>query len=357
MTRHAAHTSPARPALACSMALFIAALAAACGDGGQQGDAVMQSEDGTFVVRHQADARWKGDVAQQEMEAVLERLPKIDLIYAHNDPMAKGAAQACRQKGRTDVRIIGVDGLPGDGHGQQLVRDGVIDATFAYPTCGAEAIDLALLACSGIDVPKRIELGTVEYTKAAIAAGGRRVTSPGEFMLANLRQQHGDVLTTEPMTDVVFRIGMAQCTDDEPWRVQMGKDLEAAAARYPQIEYHYRSANDDVETQRGIVRDFIAQNFNAILISPKESRSLAAACQEAVAAGIKVIVIDRELGGEDGGFTCFIGGDNVAIGRAAGAHARTLLPAGGVIVELQGLMTSSPAQERHAGFAEALGLK
>lgn len=356
MTRR--HQSPfANPLL-----LIVAALGAACGDSvadaaGGGADGVMQNDDGTFVVRHQADARWKGDVAQREMEAVLERLPEIDLIYAHNDPMAKGAALACRQQGREGITIIGVDGLPGDGHGQQLVRDGLIDATFAYPTCGAEAIDLALLACSGIDLPKRIPLGTIEYTKASIAAGGRRITSPGAFVLANLRQQHAGVLSTEPQIDVVFRIGMSQCTDDEPWRLQMGRDLEAAAKRYPQIEYHYRAANDDVEVQRGIVRDFIAQNFNAILISPKESLALAAVCKEAVDAGIKVIVIDRELGGEDDGFTCFIGGDNTAIGRAAGAYARTRLGDGGVIVELQGLMTSSPAQERHRGFAEALGLK
>ena len=31
--------------------------------------------------------------------------------------------------------------------------------------------------------------------------------------------------------------------------------------------------------------------------------------------------------------------------------------AGGAIVELEGLMTSSPARERHDGFAEALGLQ
>lgn len=339
---------------ACSSLAALAALAA-CNGGAP--DAVLQSPDGRFRVLHQADLRWKGDLAQTETEAALERLPEIDVIYAHNDPMARGAAEACRQKGRESVRIVGVDGLPGEG--RAYVENGLLDATFSYPTCGAEAIDLALLACSGVSgLPKDIRLGTRKFTRANVAAGGAPITSPGDIVMANLRTQHGAVLTTEPTIDVLFRVGMAQCTDDEPWRVQMGKDLRAAADRYPQIELMYRSAADDTEKQRGIVRDFITQQVNAILISPKESKALAAVCREAVDAGIHVIVIDRELGGTADDYTCFIGGDNTRIGRAAGEHVRALLgDAGGAIVELQGLMTSSPAQERHAGFVEALGLK
>jgi len=147
---------------------------------------------------------------------------------------------------------------------------------------------------------------------------------------------------------------MAQCTDGEPWRVAMREELTAAAARYPQIQFEYRAADNDAEKQRSIVRDFVAQGFHAILVSPKESLALAAPCKEAIAAGIKVVVLDRELGSDD--YTCFVGGDNGKIGEAAGAQIRAMLPTGGTIVELQGLMTSSPAQERHDGFAKALGL-
>jgi len=340
-----------------SIALFALAISfVACGGNGEP-DAIMQNPEGTVRVVHQADMLWKGDLAQTEMEAVLERLPEIDVIYAHNDAMAHGAAQACKQKGRAGIKIIGVDGLAGEG--RKYVEDGLLDATFEYSTCGAEAIDLALLACSGVQgLPPRIKVGTRLFTKANLAAGGAAILSPGAFVMANLRTQHAKILTTTPMIDVVFRVGMAQCTDDEPWRVAMGKDIRAAAARYPQIELIYRSADDDVEKQRGIVRDFIAQNVNAILISPKESLALVAVCKEAMTAGIKVIVLDRELGGEADSQTCFIGGDNEQIGREVGRYITKLLGSkGGTIVELQGLMTSSPAQERHAGFARELGLR
>ncbi|MBP8301965.1 MAG: substrate-binding domain-containing protein [Planctomycetes bacterium] len=333
-----------------AIALPLLACLSSCGG---KGHTLLQNADGKIRVIHIADAKWKQENARTEMESILERFPQIDLVYAHNDPMAFGAAMACKQKGRTGIRFVGVDGLASEG--RKYVADGAIDATFEYPTGAETAIDLALLACSGVEVPKRVVLGTRTYTKANLAAGGEAAPSPGEFVVANLHHQHGDVLTTKPTTDVVFRIGMAQCTDGEPWRVAMREQLIAAAKRYPQVQFDYRAADDDTEKQRGIVRDFITQNYNAILVSPKESLALVAVAKEALGKGIKVIVLDRELGSDD--YTAFVGGDNLAIGKAAGTAIGQLLPNGGTIVELQGLMTSSPAQERHNGFVEALGLK
>ena len=140
---------------------------------GGDGSVVAQNADGTLRVAHAADARWKQELAHQEMEAALEHLPRIDLVYAHNDPMAAGAAQACKAKGRTGIKFVGVDGLRGEG--QKYVADGLLDATLEYPTGAAAAIDMALLACSGIAPPRRIVLGTRIYTKATLAKGGTLV--------------------------------------------------------------------------------------------------------------------------------------------------------------------------------------
>ncbi len=97
------------------------------------------------------------------------------------------------------------------------------------------------------------------------------------------------------------------------------------------------------------------KGYDAILASPKESLALKEPCKEALKKGVHVVIIDRELGTDD--FSVFVGGDNHQIGRAVGDQIKLLLPDGGTIVEIQGLMTSSPAQERHRGFVEALGLE
>ena len=327
----------------------------ACGGGGP--DAVLQSKDGRYRVVQVAEADWKADQARAEAESAFERFGDgIDLVYAHNDDMAHGANAAAAQKGQEGVRFVGIDAVPTIG--REYLAAGTLDATIEYPTCAQEAIDLALLLCNGVPIApesRRLLLGTRIWTRQNQTRGGQPLPAPGDFAIKTLQRQHEAVLTTEPATDEIFKIGVAQCTDDEPWRQAMREDLIAAAARYPQVELDYRSADDDTERQRDLVREFVQQGCHAILVSPKESLALAAACKEALAAGVHVVVVDRELGTDD--YSVFVGGDNVQIGRAAAEQIKRLLPEGGTIFELQGLMTSSPAQERHRGFVEALGLE
>jgi ribose transport system substrate-binding protein len=57
----------------------------------------------------------------------------------------------------------------------QLLEDGVLDATFDYPTGGAEAIDVALKLLNGEEVPKKIILGTTMYTADNIDDGGEYI--------------------------------------------------------------------------------------------------------------------------------------------------------------------------------------
>ena len=149
-----------------------------------------------------------------------------------------------------------------------------------------------------------------------------------------------------------YTIGMSQCNLGEPWRVQMNADVEAAAAKHPEIKLIARDAQNKSETQQSQMREFIQQHVDLIIISPKESRPLTRPVEEAMDAGIPVIVLDRKIEGDK--FTCFIGGDNVKIGREAGKYMVKLLGGKGEIVELKGLGTSTPAKERHDGFMEGI---
>jgi ribose transport system substrate-binding protein len=52
------------------------------------------------------------------------------------------------------------------------VKQGILDATFQYPTGGAEAIQNALKILNHETVPKEITLGSRLFTKANVDAGG-----------------------------------------------------------------------------------------------------------------------------------------------------------------------------------------
>ena len=147
-------------------------------------------------------------------------------------------------------------------------------------------------------------------------------------------------------------IGMSQCNLGEPWRVQMNADVEAAAKEHPELKVIYKDAQNKSETQQAQVREFVDQGVDLIIISPKEAKPLTEPVRNAYQGGIPVIVLDRKVMGDD--YTCFIGADNVKIGREAGKFLVKILDGKGSIVELEGLMTSTPGQERHKGFIEGI---
>jgi ribose transport system substrate-binding protein len=149
-----------------------------------------------------------------------------------------------------------------------------------------------------------------------------------------------------------WTLGMSQCNLGEPWRQQMKKDIEEAAKQHPEISVIFKDAQNKTEQQQAQVREFISQGVDLIIISPKEAVPLTAPVAEAMNAGIPVIVLDRKIQGDK--YTCFIGGDNVLIGREAGKYMVKLLKGKGRVVELQGLKTSTPAGERHKGFMEGI---
>jgi len=117
-------------------------------------------------IVHDPVANWLREEAMAQMESALSAHDTIDLVYAHNDPMAVGAWLAARAKGREGtMKFVGIDGLPGLDGGKQAVTDGKLAATFVYPTGGREAIDIAVKILRGEQVPHRITLATERITK------------------------------------------------------------------------------------------------------------------------------------------------------------------------------------------------
>jgi len=120
---------------------------------------VVSLEKGITLINKAKDADWKQDLAYEITLNTLTKTPNVDLIYAHNDPMAYGAYLAVTDLKLTKKIIyIGIDAIPSEG--VRWVHDGIIDATFLYKTPGQEAIRQAVKALSGKKIEKRITLNT-----------------------------------------------------------------------------------------------------------------------------------------------------------------------------------------------------
>ncbi|RCX18773.1 monosaccharide ABC transporter substrate-binding protein (CUT2 family) [Anaerobacterium chartisolvens] len=72
----------------------------------------------------QQSGEWSKDKAMAVTENWLTKYPEIDAIVAHNDGMGLGAMNACVAAGRTEIKVVGIDG-------DTEALQGVIDGKYA----------------------------------------------------------------------------------------------------------------------------------------------------------------------------------------------------------------------------------
>ncbi len=97
-----------------------------------------------------------------DFSKVLDRMPKIDYVFAFNDNIALQAWEVAKRNGREKkIKFIGIDGLNDTNGGIQAVKDGKLTATILYPTGGSEAIKLAIKLANKEIVAKNNVLNTI----------------------------------------------------------------------------------------------------------------------------------------------------------------------------------------------------
>jgi ribose transport system substrate-binding protein len=125
---------------------------------------IIAQERGVKIVNSPQDGDWKQDLAYGIMTEALDAHVRIDLVYAHNDPMAYGAYLAARDVNReAGIAFLGIDGIPAEG--VKWVHEGILDATFLYKTPGQEGIRQAWRFLQGHPVEKRLMLPTLTIDK------------------------------------------------------------------------------------------------------------------------------------------------------------------------------------------------
>ena len=77
----------------------------------------------------------------EKLSQFLKADSNVQLIFAQNDRLAFSASKVCKNMElNKKIKIIGVDGLPGENGGIDLVEKRILEATILYPTGGEEAI-------------------------------------------------------------------------------------------------------------------------------------------------------------------------------------------------------------------------
>lgn len=115
----------------------------------------------------------------------------------------------------------------------------------------------------------------------------------------------------------------------------------------------------DTSAQIRIVEQMIVEQVNALVIAPADSKALVPVLKKAADAGIKVVNIDNRLDPavvrSKGLDIPFVGPDNRKGAQLVGDYlAKTSLKAGDQVGIIEGVSTTTNAQQRTAGFKAAM---
>ena len=164
----------------------------------------------------------------------------------------------------------------------------------------------------------------------------------------------GAVAQENPYGAPPWSIGFSQDTMDHPWRAYMVTSAESQAGKYSDLikEFIYTDAGGSNEKQIADVEDLISRGVDLIMMSPREAQALVPAVNAIKAAGIPLVVLDREVVGED--YNVFIGGNNLQIGEELGKYTLANAPKNFDYLELEGIPGATPTIQRHEGFTSQI---
>jgi len=95
-------------------------------------------------IINQVYGNWLKKDTEEQLAKIKNSLMNVDAVFAHNDQMASGSREVLNNLGLSkQIKVIGIDALPGQGGGLQMVAGKVLTASVLYPTGGKEAISTA----------------------------------------------------------------------------------------------------------------------------------------------------------------------------------------------------------------------
>ena len=286
---------------------------------------------------------WQRDKTEDKITEIIKGNNPFDVIFAQSDYMALGAYKAAKKYGLNNVRFVGVDGLPGENGGLELVKQGILQGTFTCPTGGKEAIDYAIdILKRKKEIPKKIILRSDKITSVNVDNYiEKQIDTPKVSYKKNLT------------------LGYAQLISESSWRDANAKSIKEAA-NDGGVNLDFIEAGTTQKDQIDTIRTLINKRVDVIAFSPVIQSGWDEVLKEAKNAGIPIILSDRTVNSDDALWSTFMGSDFEEEGRRA---AKWLIENINLvrkqknqvnIVELQGTIDATPEIDRSKGFKEGI---
>jgi ABC-type sugar transport system substrate-binding protein len=154
-----------------------------------------------------------------------------------------------------------------------------------------------------------------------------------------------------------YKVGFAQTESNNPWRLAQTASMQDEAKKRG-AQLVYTDAAGSAAKQVADVNSMIAQGVDFIFLAPREEKPLIPAVMAAKKAGIPVLLIDRSVdpslakAGQD--YLAFVGSNFIQEGQRVADWTIAKTGGKGKIIELEGTIGASPANDRKKGFDEVI---
>ena len=112
---------------------------------------------------------------------------------------------------------------------------------------------------------------------------------------------------------------------------------------------------DDRDQQIQVIENFMTRQVSSIVLAPLDSQAMVKPINNAVKAGVPVVVIDSDVKTDK--YVSFVATDNYKGGQLAGERMGQLLDGKGNVVLLRYAVGSASTEAREAGFLDVLKTK
>jgi len=176
----------------------------------------------------------------------------------------------------------------------------------------------------------------------------------GSALGAAVSESGFPVITHRPIV-----VGFSQIGSESEWRTANTASVQQSFKNDPDMQLIYSDAQQKQENQIQALRSFVARKVDVILFTALVETGYRPVLEEAKAAHIPVIMIDRDVAKEDRDLRLTIMGSNfVKEGEKSASWLADYMKKQGKddgtktinIVELQGTTGSAPAIDRYTGF-------
>lgn len=203
----------------------------------------------------------------------------------------------------------------------------------------AAAVAMSATACTSNPAESKTTAAPAE-TKAEETTAAE-ASSEGEKKEA---AADGDLIT----------VGYAQVGAESDWRTANTESFKSTFTEENGYKLIFDDAQQKQENQIKAIKSFIDMGVDVIGLAPVVETGWDAVFTEAKDAGIPIILVDRMADVPEDLYATFIGSDFIEEGKNAADEMAKLIGNSGKIVQLEGTVGASSANDRKKGFEDQM---